>query len=258
MRNLILSSAAAVALLVASPAVSAAPVECINCATLPVQLEQQAQDLWNWGQSLIYQVQAVEQQIQTVQYAIQNTLSLPGRLRDDLMSPIYQAQAMVRQAEMLSQQTKWMITNLNGGGYGGYGGSLADIPNALRQETAAVSNAMQTLGLVSRQVSALSSSCTAQYAGIDAYDPGGVKAATMAGTTIAATSGQCAEARAQLQAAYQNAMATAELQRAHREAMAAAASQAHLDATLRSTCASLSSGGGSSWACQQQSGASGQ
>lgn len=227
-------------------------VVCTNCATVGVQLEQAAQDAWRWGQDLLYQVQQLEQQIQTVQYAIQNTLSLPDRIRNDFLSPIYQAQALVRQAEMLGQNTKWMITNLNAGrGYGGYGGSLDDIPLALAQESNAIANAMQQLGLVSRQVSSLSAQCAAQYAAIDSFDPGGIKSATMAGTAMSATAGQCAEARAQQQAAYQNAMATAELRRVHQESMMAAASQAHLDATLKATCASLTSGGGHSRACEQ-------
>lgn len=225
---------------------------CTNCSSAVLQVEEAAQNAWRWGQDLLYQVQQLEQQIQSVQWLIQNTVSLPQRLINDITSPIYQAQALVRQAEMLGQNTKWMITNLNvGRGYGGYGGSLDDIPRALAQESNAIANAMQQLGLVSRQVSSLSAQCAAQYAVIDNFDPGGIKSATMAGTAMSATAGQCAEARAQQQAAYQNAMATAELRRVHQESMMAAASQAHLDATLRATCASLTSGGGHSRACEQ-------
>jgi len=207
--------------------------------------------VWRWGQSFLYQVQQLEQQILAVQYAIVTLESLPQRLINDITSPIFAAQAMVRQAEMLGKQTKFLITNINsGGGYGGYGGSLEDIEPALRQANFAVANAMEQLGLVGRQVESLSAQCAAQYAAVDSWDPAGTKAATMAGTTMAATAGQCAEARAQLQFAYQNAMATAELRRVNQEAMMAAASQARIDATLRSTCASLAAGGAHSRACE--------
>jgi len=215
-------------------------VWCLNCS-------QEVADSIRWAQSLLNQVQEIEQQIQTVQWLVQNTISLPARLISDITSPIYQAEALVRQAEMLGQQTKFMLSNLSGQGYGGYGGSLDDIPRALQQENIAISNAMQQLGLVSRQVSTLSSQCAAQYARVDAADPAGIKAATQAGTAMSAAAGQCAEARAQLNAAYQNAMATAALRRADREAMYEAADHRDLMANIRAGCAAIPS----AWECQR-------
>ena len=219
-------------------------VYCTNCS-------QEVNDVIRWAQSLANQVREIEQQIQAVQWLITNTVSLPQRLINDITSPIYQIQGMVRQAEMLGQQTTFMISNLGAmRGYGGWGGSLNDISFALQQENYALSNAMQQLGLVSRQVSGvISTQCAQQYASIDGVDPGGIKAATMAGTTMAATAGQCAEARAQMQAAYQNAMATAQLRAADRQAMFDAADQRDLQANIQAACSAMTNR--SSWLCAQ-------
>lgn len=253
MKKLLLASAAIIALTLTAPAHAQIATFCTNCATLPVQLEDAAKNAWSWAQDLIYQVQQLEQQIASVQWLIQNTVSLPGRIANDLTSPIYQAKAMVEQAEMLGQSTRFMISNLGSNtGYGGYGGSLSDIPYALKQQNYALSNAMQQLGLVSRQVSTLSTQCTTQYASADALDPEGIKAATMVGTSIASMTGQCSEARAQLQAAYQNAMATAELRNAERQAMIDATSQSHLLGARNSACGAITNAS-SSWVCASSS-----
>ncbi len=241
MRRLIFSVACAAAGLLfcchqaAAQIAGLQPVLCTNCSTAETQLLELAKDV----EAVAQQIQIAENTINTYENLVINTANLPGRLINDITSPIRTLQALVQRASLLGENAKFMLANL--GHAGGWGGSLADIPAALAQEDNALAMAAQQLGLASQQVNTLSAQCASQASsGADgAFAAGGIKAAVQGGTELAATSTQCAESRLQLQTAGFQAMVTAEVRRADRESMIAAKVQMDRSNAIAAMCSQL-------------------
>ena len=109
---LALSTAAIVALSPVSEARAQASVYCVNCTTPAFQLPQWLQNFQNQVMMIQNQIQMVEYQIHFWETLIQNTIDLPERIFNDITGEINQLQYIVRQAEMIGQQTKFMIDHL--------------------------------------------------------------------------------------------------------------------------------------------------
>jgi P-type conjugative transfer protein TrbJ len=142
MRRVLLGGVAALAL--CGPACAQVGGLCTTatgpCASLPQQLLDYAR-----------QFDQLQQEIQTAEQEIINTLRLPGTVYRDLTGDIQQIQAIAQQANMLSGQMGLMVNNLSVSSAGGYpipGGANFNWHQWMSNEDAAVGLTMKTAAQV--------------------------------------------------------------------------------------------------------------
>lgn len=252
MRTLFFASVSAVALIVAAPVASAQQaVVCVNCSTTLSDAAHQVWEGLQWARNLEQQLLQVEYEIRSWTTLLQNTVSLPSRIFNDVTGEINRIEGIADQISHFSEQTQFMVSNL--GHPSGWGGSLDDIPRALAQEDMALAAAMKKLGAVNDQTQPLSQQYTAQLASLEGTGVSGMTQAVQVGNSIQATIGQQQAAQAtQMNAALQ-ALATAEIRRADRDAMIGAKVRADRADAIAAACSQLTSM--SPPVCQQQPGA---
>lgn len=216
MRKLLLMGAAILALTTGSARaqLGGSVVFCTNCTTPAFQLPEWLQEFENQAQMLQQQIQMVQYQIAFWNTLIQNTIDLPQNIFADITADINTLQGMVQQAEMIGQQTKFMIDHLSDPS--GFGGDLTNWPKALAQENNSLANAMQVMGMAMRQSQNLQSVYAPQLAALRAQAPSGITQAVQIGNQIQATQAQQQSVYMNAQTVAFQALATAELRKAHR------------------------------------------
>lgn len=252
MRTFLLAGTAAFALLgAASPARAQQAVVCVNCSTTLSDAAHQVWEGLQWARNLEQQLLQVDYEIRSWTTLLQNTVSLPSRIFNDVTGEINRIESIADQISHFSEQTQFMVSNL--GNPSGWGGSLDDIPRALAQEDMALAAAMKKLGAVNDQTQPLSRQYTAQLASLEGTGASGMTQAVQVGNSIQATIGQQQAAQATQTNAALQALATAEIRRADRESMIAAKVQVDRAEAITAACSQLTSM--SPPVCQQQPGA---
>jgi P-type conjugative transfer protein TrbJ len=246
-RKLLLAGVAAAALLAAGqPAQAQMAVTCVNCSQFTQQLLGYVRQLYQLQQ----EIQTAQNTLNFWLNAAQNTVSLPGRVYQDLTSDIARIQGIAQQASMLSGATGTMITSL---GPGGYPLATANMYLARVQfETGAVANALrQVANLLNLQPSQLqNSSATLAALQSQAASSNSRNAIlqALAGTT--ATTGQLVGTQLSTLSAVMQAQLTATTAAADREAYRAAYTALEEQAALQADCAAAASVGAFPPACQ--------
>jgi P-type conjugative transfer protein TrbJ len=217
MKTLLRATVIVLALASTREARAQAAIYCVNCVTPVWQLPQWLQNFQNQVQMIQQQIMMVEYQIHFWESLIQNTIDLPERIFNDITGEINRLQNIVRQAEMIGQQTKFMIDHL--GDASGFGGDLSDIPAALAQENNALANAMKIMGMAVRSSQDMQMVYSAQINTLQAQAPSGITQAVQIGNQIQATTAQQIAVNINTEAVSMQALATAELRKAHRETL---------------------------------------
>ncbi len=236
MRKLLLAGVAALAL-VAAPARSQILTTCLNCSTIGQQFWHDTVELANWVRSIENQIMQIEYEIKFWTTLVQNTVSLPARIFNDITGEVARLQGMIGELQITASQAKYMLANL--GHPSGYGGSLDDIPLALAQENNALAVAMGKFGIVAGQTQTQLRSYSSQLAALEGQSVDGMTQAVQVGNAIQATIGQQQAVQATTQNAAFQAFATAELRRAERESIFDAKATKNQREAIAASCSML-------------------
>ncbi len=214
------------------------PVFCVNCSTF-------VEDLKDYAQQVMMYAEEVQTQLNTLNFyknAVQNTISLPQKIYQDITGQVGQITGLMKLATMTGGYSGGMLTGLSDGSFALQ--KVANFPTLVANESKAAGNALMQAGRAMDLLPDQLDESSASLASIhdQAFDSDSRNAILQAHTGVSATNAQVNTADVAVRTSGMQALLTIEAARQEKDSYIVALTDAHQKAGIKAACGQVTGG----------------